>query len=83
MKVVYRIVEHDGGWAYRVADVFSETFPSHAEALDAARRAAAEQRVAGRTAGIEYETAAGEWREEVSSGADRPETEVRDETDPA
>ena len=25
---VYRIVEHDGGWAYKLGDVFSETFPS-------------------------------------------------------
>ena len=35
-KVVYEIVQHDGGWAYRVGEVFSETFPSH----DAARAAA-------------------------------------------
>ena len=33
-KIVYRIVEHDDGWAYQVDGVFSETFPSH----DAARR---------------------------------------------
>ena len=26
-KIVYRIVEHDGGWAYQVDGVFSETFP--------------------------------------------------------
>lgn len=79
MKVVYRIVEHDGGWAYKVGDVFSETFASHDAALDAARRAAGEQRVSGETTGIEYETAEGDWREEVASGADRLDTEVRDE----
>jgi hypothetical protein len=28
-KITYEIVEHDGGWAYRVDGVFSETFPSH------------------------------------------------------
>jgi hypothetical protein len=27
-KVTYEIVEHDGGWAYRVNGVFSEPFPS-------------------------------------------------------
>ena len=81
MKVVYRIVEHDGGWAYKVGDVFSETFPSHDGALDAARAAAGEQRVAGETAGIEYETADGNWHEEVASGGDRPDTEVHDETE--
>ena len=26
-KVSYKIVEHDGGWAYKVGDMFSETFP--------------------------------------------------------
>jgi len=26
-KIVYRIVEHDDGWAYQVDGVFSETFP--------------------------------------------------------
>ena len=59
MKVIYRVVEHDGGWAYKVGDVFSETFPSHDAALAAARRAAGEQRVAGETRGIQYETSDG------------------------
>ncbi len=27
-KLVYSIVEHDGGWAYKVGSTFSETFPS-------------------------------------------------------
>ncbi len=43
--VTYKIVEHDGGWAYTVSGVFSEAFATHAAALAAARRAAAEQRV--------------------------------------
>ena len=55
--VTYKIVEHDGGWAYTVNGVFSEPFPNRAAALAAARRAAAEQRVPGRTEMIEYETA--------------------------
>ena len=36
-NVTYQIVEHDGGWAYKVDGVFSEPFPTHAEALAAAR----------------------------------------------
>ena len=42
-KVTYHIVEHDGGWAYQVDGVFSETFPSHdaARAGGAARGAGA------------------------------------------
>src|SRR6185312_13238106 len=42
-KVTYQIVEHDGGWAYKLGDVYSETFRTHEEALNAARAAAAEQ----------------------------------------
>ena len=30
--VIYEVVQHDGGWAYKVDGVFSETFPTHAEA---------------------------------------------------
>jgi hypothetical protein len=47
--VTYKIVQHDGGWAYTVNGVFSEAFASHAAALAAARRAAAEQRTPGLT----------------------------------
>ena len=43
--VIYKVVQHDGGWAYTVDGVFSEPFPTHAAALAAARRAANEQRV--------------------------------------
>jgi len=80
MTVVYRIVEHDGGWAYQVGDVFSETFATHDDALAAAKAAAAEQQVAGETAGIRYESADGRWHEEVASGGDRPNTKVQDDT---
>jgi hypothetical protein len=79
-KVTYEIVEHDGGWAYRLGTTYSETFRTHDEALAAAKIAAAEQQVAGRTEGIEYEDATGKWHGEVSEGDDRPEAEV---TDPA
>lgn len=39
-KLVYEVLEHDGGWAYRVDGAFSETFPSHSDALQAATIAA-------------------------------------------
>jgi len=76
--ITYIIVEHDGGWAYKLGDVFSETFASHAAALAAAQRAAAEQQVSGETTGITYEDATGQWREEIASGDDRPTTHVAD-----
>ena len=76
--LTYKIVEHDGGWAYTVDGVFSEPFRTHAAALAAARRAAAEQRVPGRTEVIEYETSDGKWQTETAAGNDRPETDVED-----
>ena len=75
-KVTYEIVEHDGGWAYRVDGVYSETFSSHDLARQAAERAASEQVVPGDETGISYEDKQGRWHDEVSSGDDRPETEV-------
>ncbi|WP_295168928.1 DUF2188 domain-containing protein [uncultured Brevundimonas sp.] len=74
--VTYRIVEHDGGWAYKSGDTYSETFASHDDAKAAAVRAAREQRVPDQTAAIEYETAAGEWVTESADGQDRPSTDV-------
>ena len=76
-RIIYEIVEHDGGWAYRVDGVFSETFPSHDMARRAAERAAREQAVPGATTGISYEDRDGRWHEELSRGDDRPDTEVQ------
>ena len=36
-RVTYKIVQHDGGWAYTVNGVFSEAFATHAAALAAAK----------------------------------------------
>jgi Uncharacterized protein conserved in bacteria (DUF2188) len=75
-KVIYEIVEHDGGWAYRADGVYSETFQSHGEARRAADRVAAEQVVGGEDTSISYEDTKGRWHDELSRGDDRPETEV-------
>lgn len=75
-KVTYHIVEHDGGWAYKLNDVFSETFPTHDRARQAAQRAAQEQHVPGETRTISWEDSNGKWHEEVARGDDRPEAEV-------
>ncbi len=76
-KLTYRIVEHDGGWAYQADGVFSETFPTHDAARAAADRAAGEQRLGeDNSVGITYEDSRGRWREEIARGDDRPETEV-------
>jgi Uncharacterized protein conserved in bacteria (DUF2188) len=75
--ITYEIVEHDGGWAYRVDGVVSETFASHDAARRAAEHAAAEQRVPGNTTGISYEDEEGRWHDELSDSHDRPITEVK------
>ena len=75
-RITYQIVEHDGGWAYRVDGVFSEAFPTHDMARKAAERAAKEQIVPGETTTISWEDKDGRWHEEVAAGSDRPETSV-------
>ncbi len=75
-KIIYEIVEHDGGWAYRVGEVFSETFSSHNLAREAAERAAKEQGIPGDTTEISYEDKKGHWHDEASPGDDRPNTDV-------
>jgi hypothetical protein len=76
VQVTYRIQEHDGGWAYRLGDTWSETFPNHDAAYAAAQAAAREQRVPDQTAWIEYADKDGEWRQERADGHDRPDAVV-------
>jgi hypothetical protein len=77
-QVTYTVVEHDGGWAYKLGDVFSETFPTHELAARAAKAVAAEQKVPGEMAYIQYQDASGAWQEEVAAGNDRPVVDVAD-----
>ncbi len=75
-KAHYEIVEHDGGWAYRLEGSYSETFPTKAEAEAAAQQAAAEQKLPGASEDIEFEDSQGQWHTEHSAGDDRPDTDV-------
>ena len=77
--VTYDIVEHDGGFAYKVGDVFSETFRTHREAHEAADAAAHRQQLGGNDEAIQYQDSKGQWHEEQASGGDRPDTDVEDE----
>ena len=52
-KIHYHIVPHDGGWTYKLGDVFSETFRTREAAVKAAHRVAMEQQVAGQTQAIQ------------------------------
>ncbi len=75
-KLHYQVVAHDGGWAYKLNDVFSEPFPSRKAAVAAAKRVAAEQHIPGDTVHIEFQDAAGNWHSELSEGDDRPDVDV-------
>jgi hypothetical protein len=78
-KIVYQIVQHDGGWAYKVDGSFSESYRNHEDAVAAAKRAAAEQERPGAGETIEYEDEKGIWHVEFDPGTDRPATEVADD----
>lgn len=78
--VTYRIVEHNGGFAYKVDDVFSETFATHEAALEAARDAAERQQAGVRAHTIEYQDKDGQWHNEVAREGEGIATDVEDET---
>ena len=82
-KVVYEIVPHDGGWAYRMNGAWSEAFPSHADALAAVNIVVQEQQVGGEDEEISYQDERGRWHEEYSNGGDRPEAVIVDESVPS
>lgn len=81
MAVTYHVGEHDGGYAYRLGDVWSETFPDHDSALNAANDAARRQQLGGEEVDISFQLADGTWQEQHVKGGDRPDTDVVDDTE--
>jgi hypothetical protein len=75
-KITYKVVRHDGDWAYEANGTYSEPFPTREEAHDAAQRAASEQAAPGETTEISFEDPQGRWHHEVDSGTDRPKAIV-------
>jgi hypothetical protein len=75
-RITYKVVKHDGGWAYEANGTFSEPFPTREAARKAAKLAASEQAIPGETTRISYEDEKGRWHNEVDSGTDRPRTTV-------
>jgi hypothetical protein len=78
-EIHYKIVQHDGGWTYKLGDVFADTYRTHDDALAAARAVAAEQQMAGETVPISWHDADGKWHEEIAKGDDRPIVDVDDD----
>nr|WP_188112511.1 hypothetical protein [Rhizobium tropici] len=81
MPLIYNVGKHDEGFAYRVGDVWSETFPDHESALAAAKSAAARQQQGGEDAQITYQLYDGRWKTEHVSRGEGPTTNVIDEED--
>lgn len=79
-KIVYEIIPHDGGWAFKLGDTISQSFLTHDAAYNAAKRVAMEQRRPGETVGISWEDERGRWHDELSSGDDRPDVDIVDKT---
>lgn len=77
-KIVYEIIQHDGGWAFKLGDTISQSFLTHDAAYNAAKRVAFEQARPGETVGISWEDERGRWHDELSSGDDRPEVDIVD-----
>jgi hypothetical protein len=72
--ITYKVLRHDGGWAYEANGAYSEAFPTRDAARKAARLAASEQAAPGETAKIPYEDGKGRSHDEVDRGTDRPKT---------
>jgi hypothetical protein len=72
----YHVIPHDGGWAYKLGDVFSEPFRTRQAATKAAHRVAHEQRVPGETVTIQFQDETGVWHTELARGNDRPDADV-------
>jgi Uncharacterized protein conserved in bacteria (DUF2188) len=76
-RISYKVVKHDGGWAYEANGTFSERFPTREAARKAAKLAASEREAIPReTTHISCEDEKGPWHNEVDTGTDRPKTTV-------
>jgi hypothetical protein len=74
MPIKYHVAVHDGGFGYRLGEVWSETYPDHDSALVAAK-SIARQQVGGEDAEISFQLSDGRWQTEQLDGGDRPTTE--------
>jgi hypothetical protein len=74
--VTYVVVEHDGGWAYKLGDAYSESFATHDDALAAAKLAAARQQRESEPEEILYQDENGRWHREHVEGDQKPHPDV-------
>lgn len=60
-KITYKVIKHDGGWAYEANGAHSQTFQTREAARNAAKLAATARATAGGTTPRSYEDEAGQW----------------------
>jgi hypothetical protein len=68
---IYRVLRHNGGWAYRAAEAFSDTFETREAARAAARVAAREHRAPKERAATDEEKKEHGHRESVDGNERR------------
>ena len=76
----YEVTRHDGGWAYKVGDVYSDTFPTHERrACRGARRLGSSRKSRGRPPAFatRMQTANGTTRWRRVTNARRPSSTTR------
>jgi hypothetical protein len=65
-KITYRVVKHDGGWAYEANGTYSEQFQTREAARKAARLAATAKAAANEIVPTSYDDKNGQWYDDCS-----------------
>jgi hypothetical protein len=61
-KITYRVLRYDGGWAYRIDEMLSETYDTYDAARSAADGAAREQLLPRKAVVVPFKDKRGPWR---------------------
>lgn len=80
--LTYRVVQHDGGWSYRVRDAFSETYPTEEQAKRAAEIAAQAHRETGAREPVQHKDEDGRWHKAIPTEDDRLMRGLESEREP-
>ncbi|MBB3132415.1 hypothetical protein FHS26_000110 [Rhizobium pisi] len=59
--ITYQVVPHDNGWAYKLGNTLSETYPTADEAIVHAKDAASRQKIGDGDALLAYPAPDGGW----------------------
>lgn len=82
-EVIYEIGEHDGGWAYKVGNVYSDPIAPAKAFMQPRPKSLWNSACPGETEAIQFEDAKGQWHTETAQGGDRPRPEIITDCGPA